>query len=71
MSIYITLCLAIAVATGFAAAKKGELGWFLGGAVALALLLGVPAISSPFIDVAQGFASVVANAVSVHTPLAG
>jgi len=71
MSIYIVLCLVIGVGTGVMAAKKGELGWFLGGAVALALLLGVPHVSGPFIDVTQGFASVVADTIASHTPLAG
>ena len=71
MSIYIVLCLVIGVGTGVMAARKGELGWFLGGATALALLLGVPAISAPFIEVCQGFASVVATAIGDHTPLSG
>ncbi|MPY82596.1 MAG: hypothetical protein GEV00_04600 [Actinophytocola sp.] len=71
MSIYIVLCLIVGIGTGVLAARSGQLGWFIGGATALALLLGVPAISAPFIDVAQGFASVVADAVGEHSPLSG
>lgn len=69
MSIYIVICLIAGLGAGVAAARSGELGWFLGGAVALALLLGVPEISAPFIDITQGFASVVARAVGDHTPI--
>ncbi len=71
MSLYILLCLIVGIGAGLAALRSGQLGWFITGAVALALLLGVPAISAPFIDVAQGFASVVARAVSDHTPITG
>ena len=71
MSIYIVLCLIVGIGTGVLAARSGQLGWFIGGATALALLLGVPEVSAPFIDVAQGFASVVAAAVGEHSPLTG
>lgn len=71
MSIYIVLCLIVGIGTGVLAARKGELGWFLGGATALALLLGVPEVSAPFVEIAQGFANVVATAVGDHTPLSG
>lgn len=42
MSIYIVLCLIVGIGTGVLAARSGQLGWFIGGATALALLLGVP-----------------------------
>jgi len=71
VSIYIVLCLIVGIGTGVLAARSGQLGWFIGGATALALLLGVPEVSAPFIDVAQGFASVVATAVGEHSPLTG
>lgn len=71
MSIYIVICLIVGIGGAVLAAKSKQLGWFIGGAVSLALLLGVPAISAPFIDVTQGFASVVARAVGEHTPIRG
>ena len=69
MSLYIVLCLIVGIGAGIAALRSGQLGWFITGAVALALLLGIPEISIPFIDITQGFASVVARAVGEHTPL--
>jgi len=71
MSLYIALCLIVGIGSGVLAARSGQLGWFLGGATALALLLGVPEISTPFVQVAQGIADVVARAVGEHTPLSG
>lgn len=71
MSLYILLCLIVGIGAGLAALRSGQIGWFITGAVALALLLGIPEISTPFIDITQGFASVVARAVSDHTPITG
>lgn len=71
MSVYVVICLIVGVGGALFAAKSKQLGWFIAGAVALSLLLGVPAISAPFIDVAQGFASVVARTVGTHTPIGG
>jgi len=71
MSIYLVICLIVGLGAVLFASKSGQLGWFIAGAVSLALLLGVPAVSAPFIDIAQGFASVVARAVGDHTPIGG
>lgn len=71
MSIYLVICLIVGLGGAMVAAKSKQLGWFVCGAVSLALLLGIPAVSAPFIDVAQGFASVVARAVGDHTPIGG
>lgn len=71
MSIYLVICLIVGIGGALFAAKSGQLGWFVAGAVALSLLLGVPEVSAPFIDIAQGFASVVARAVGNHTPIGG
>lgn len=71
MSIYLVICLIVGLGGALIAAKSKQLGWFVSGAVALALLLGVPEISAPFIEIVQGFASVVARAVGDHNPIGG
>lgn len=71
MSIYIVICLIAGIGAGVFAAKSKQLGWFIAGCVSLALLLGIPQIFAPFIDITQGFASVVARAVGDHTPISG
>lgn len=63
MNLYIVICLAIAGGVVFAALKNNALSWVIAGAVALSLLLGVPEISGPFNDLAQGFASVITGVV--------
>lgn len=71
MSIYLVICLIVALGGALIAAKSKQLGWFIAGATALALLLGIPEISAPFIEIAQGFAGVIARAVGDHNPIGG
>lgn len=68
MSLYLVICLLFGLGAVAVAVKKGQLAWFISGAVALSLLLGIPTISGPFLQLTQGVASVVAGVVGDNVP---